>query len=479
MVLRQELLVGFFLLSFCLPGSCNLVFEVQHKFKGREKTLNELRSHDVRRHGRLLSIVDLELGGNGQPAETGLFFARIGLGTPPNDYYVQVDTGSDVLWVNCMGCSNCPEKSDIDVELRLFDPKGSSTAKFITCDQSSCSTMYGGSTIQDCKPDMLCRYTIIYGDGSATTGDFVKDYIHLQQVVGNHQTTVTNGSIEFGCATKQSGELGTASEALDGIIGFGQANSSIISQLAASGKVKKIFAHCLDSISGGGIFAIGDVVEPTVKTTPVIPHQVHYNVVLNGVKVGETTLDLPVGLFETEYRREAIIDSGTTLAYLPGHIYHPLMQKILGAQPGLKLHTVDHQFTCFKYDENVDDGFPLVTLLFVESLTLIVYPHEYLFQIRDDMWCIGWQNSGTQSRDGREVTLLGDLVLQNKLIYYNLENQTLGWIEYNCTSGIKLREEKSGKVYTVGAHRLSSPASIIEIGRLLPLLLAFTLFFIQ
>ncbi|XP_022933920.1 aspartic proteinase-like protein 2 isoform X2 [Cucurbita moschata] len=474
MVLRQELLVGFILLSFCLPGSCNLVFEVQHKFKGREKTLNELRSHDVRRHGRLLSIVDLELGGNGQPAETG-----IGLGTPPNDYYVQVDTGSDVLWVNCMGCSNCPEKSDIDVELRLFDPKGSSTAKFITCDQSSCSAMYGGSTIRDCKPDMLCRYTIIYGDGSATTGDFVKDYIHLQQVVGNHQTTVTNGSIEFGCATKQSGELGTASEALDGIIGFGQANSSIISQLAASGKVKKIFAHCLDSVSGGGIFAIGDVVEPTVKTTPVIPHQVHYNVVLNGVKVGETTLDLPVGLFETEYRREAIIDSGTTLAYLPGHIYHPLMQKILGAQPGLKLRTVDHQFTCFKYDENVDDGFPLVTLLFVESLTLIVYPHEYLFQIRDDMWCVGWQNSGTQSRDGREVTLLGDLVLQNKLIYYNLENQTLGWIEYNCTSGIKLREEKSGKVYTVGAHRLSSPASIIEIGRLLPLLLAFTLFFIQ
>lgn len=47
----------------------------------------------------------------------------------------------------------------------------------------------------------------------------------------------------------------------------------MISQLAASGKVKKIFAHCLDSIKGGGIFAIGDVVEPRVKTTPVVPHQ--------------------------------------------------------------------------------------------------------------------------------------------------------------------------------------------------------------
>ena len=50
----------------------------------------------------------------------------------------------------------------------------------------------------------------------------------------------------------------------------------MISQLAATGKVKKIFAHCLDSISGGGIFAIGEVVEPKLKTTPVVPNQYVY-----------------------------------------------------------------------------------------------------------------------------------------------------------------------------------------------------------
>ena len=80
----------------------------------------------------------------------------------------------------------------------------------------------------------------------------------------------------FRCGAKQSGERGSSSEALDGILGFGQANSSMISQLAATGKVKKIFAHCLDSISGGGIFAIGEVVEPKLKTTPVVPNQYVY-----------------------------------------------------------------------------------------------------------------------------------------------------------------------------------------------------------
>ncbi|KAF3943645.1 hypothetical protein CMV_029815 [Castanea mollissima] len=42
-----------------------------------------------------------------------LYFAKLGLGSPPKDYYVQVDTGSDILWVNCVGCKSCPKKSGL------------------------------------------------------------------------------------------------------------------------------------------------------------------------------------------------------------------------------------------------------------------------------------------------------------------------------------------------------------------------------
>lgn len=51
--------------------SGNVIFRVQNKFKGRERSLNALRAHDARRHGRLLSAVDLFLGGNGSPTATG------------------------------------------------------------------------------------------------------------------------------------------------------------------------------------------------------------------------------------------------------------------------------------------------------------------------------------------------------------------------------------------------------------------------
>lgn len=76
------------------------------------------------------------------------------------------------------------------------------------------------------------------------------------------------------CGFKQAGdEAGSSSEAVDGILGFGQANSSMLSQLALAGKVKKIFSHCLDNSKGGGVFAIGNVVHPQVTTTPIASNQ--------------------------------------------------------------------------------------------------------------------------------------------------------------------------------------------------------------
>lgn len=80
--------------------------------------------------------------------------------------------------------------------------------------------------------------------------------------------------LEIGrCGSKQSGGLSSSSGALDGIIGFGQGNTSLLTQLAASGKIKKMFGHCLDNIRGGGIFAVGEIVHPEVKPTPLMANK--------------------------------------------------------------------------------------------------------------------------------------------------------------------------------------------------------------
>ncbi|KAJ7973640.1 Aspartic proteinase-like protein 2 [Quillaja saponaria] len=464
-------LVGILILGVLILESAglaygNLVFPVHHKFKGLQKSLSALKAHDIQRRGRILSAVDLNLGGNGHPSETGLYFATIGIGSPSKNYYVQVDTGSDILWVNCVECTNCPKKSDIGIELTLYDPKSSKTSELVTCDQDFCTSTYDGNVTPGCKAQYPCRYKVVYGDGSSTAGYFVKDYLKFDRVSGNLQTAPTNGSVIFGCGAKQTGGFGKSSQALDGILGFGQANSSMISQLAISGKVKKIFSHCLDNVNGGGIFSIGEVVQPRVNTTALVPNQAHYNVIMKAIEVDGDVLELPTDIFESGDGKGTIIDSGTTLAYFPDLVYEPLMTKILGQQPGLKLQTVQDQFTCFQYTGNVDDGFSTVKFHFEDSLSLMVYPHDYLFQIREDVWCVGWQKSGMQSKGGSAMTILGDLVLSNKLVLYDLDNQVIGWTEYNCSSNIKVKDEKSGTVYTVGAHNISSASSVL-IGRML------------
>ncbi|GAB4855869.1 hypothetical protein Ancab_024508 [Ancistrocladus abbreviatus] len=439
--------------------SGNAVFRVQHKFRGREKplSLSELKAHDDRRHGRMLSAIDLPLGGDSNPGDTGLYFTKIRIGIPSKDHHVQVDTGSDILWVSCAGCDKCPTKSDLGIELTLYDPKGSSSAKMVGCGASECSMIHS-STISGCKPDMPCNYQVTYGDGSSSAGYIVQDYVHYDRVSENFQTTMVNGSVVFGCGAKLDGQLSSSSNALDGIMGFGQKNSSMLSQLAAAGKVKKAFSHCLDGEKGGGIFAIGEVVQPKLNTTPLIAEMNHYNVVMKSIEVAGNVIK-SFGYFSSH--KAAIIDSGTTLAYLPGAIYEQVMLAILSKQPGLQLETVKEQFRCFQYNKNVDDGFPTVKFHFENSLTLTVYPHEYLFEIHDEMWCVGWQNSALQSKGGNEVTLLGDMVLSNKLVFYDLVNQGIGWTEYNCSSSIKVKDNGSGAEYTVGAKDISSAGSLI------------------
>lgn len=58
--------------STAATASENLVFEVRSKFAGkRVKDLGALRAHDVHRHSRLLSAIDIPLGGDSQPESIG------------------------------------------------------------------------------------------------------------------------------------------------------------------------------------------------------------------------------------------------------------------------------------------------------------------------------------------------------------------------------------------------------------------------
>lgn len=49
---------------------------------------------------------------------------------------------------------------------------------------------------------------------------------------------------------------------------------------------------------------------------------------MKAIEVGSDVLNLPTDVFETDFRKGTIIDSGTTLAYFPDVIYDPLITKV-------------------------------------------------------------------------------------------------------------------------------------------------------
>lgn len=62
--------------------------------------------------------------------------------------------------------------------------------------------------------------------------------------------------------------------AVDGIFGFGQQGMSVISQLASQGLAPRVFSHCLKGENGGGgILVLGEIVEPNMVFTPLVPSQ--------------------------------------------------------------------------------------------------------------------------------------------------------------------------------------------------------------
>ena len=66
--------------------------------------------------------------------------------------------------------------------------------------------------------------------------------------------------------------------------------------------------------------------------------RVHYNVILKAIDVDGDPVDLPPSIASFGGNGGTIIDSGTTLAYLPQNLYNSLLKKV---------KTLLHSLICF------------------------------------------------------------------------------------------------------------------------------------
>ncbi|XP_061371529.1 aspartic proteinase nepenthesin-1-like [Gastrolobium bilobum] len=189
---------------------------VQHGIKRRKNRLQRLNAMVL-----AASTPDSQLespihAGNGE------YLMELSIGTPPKSYPAVLDTGSDLIWTQCMPCSQCYKQPT-----PIFDPKKSSTFSKLSCSSDLCSAL-PSSTCGD-----GCQYMYTYGDYSMTQG-----VLATETFTFGGKAKAKN--IGFGCGEKNEGD---GFEQASVLVGLGRGPLSLVSQLK-----EQRFSYCLTSM---------------------------------------------------------------------------------------------------------------------------------------------------------------------------------------------------------------------------------------
>ncbi|XP_059667529.1 aspartic proteinase 36-like [Cornus florida] len=463
------LILAFAAVSVNCGGFPASVLSLERAFPANQSVeLDVLRARDRARHARILhgvvgGVVDFTVAGTSDPYLVGLYFTKVKLGSPPREFNVQIDTGSDILWVTCNSCNDCPQSSGLGIELNFFDAASSSSSSLISCSDHVCASVIQ-TPAAECSPqNNQCTYTFQYGDGSGTSGYYVSDLLYFDMILGPSYSANSSASIIFGCSTHQSGDLTKMDRAIDGIFGFGRQALSVISQLSSQGITPKVFSHCLKGDgNGGGMLVLGEILDPSIVYSPLVPSQSHYNLYLQSIAVNGQALPINSAVFETSSNRGTIVDSGTTLTYLVGEAYDPFVSAITASVSQSVTPILSKGYQCYLASTSIIETFPPVSLNFAGGASMVLKPEDYLvhsgFVDRAALWCIGFQKVQDHG-----LTILGDLVLKDKIFVYDLARQRIGWADYDCSSPVNV-SITFGKEEFVNAGQLrvsSSPRNTI------------------
>ncbi|KAE8098425.1 hypothetical protein FH972_016491 [Carpinus fangiana] len=349
----------------------------------RRVELDRLRARDRARHARFLrgavsGVVDFSVQGSSDPYFVGL-----------------------ILEVTSCGLPVIPA-----VQLNFFDAASSSTTKLVPCSDPMCTSALQTAATQCSPQSNQCSYSFQYGDGSGTSCYYVSDALYFDMVLGQSLIANSSAPIVFGCSTCQFGDLTKTDKAVDGIFGFGQGDLSVISQLSSRAITPKVFSHCLKGGgNGGGILVLGEILEPGIVYSPLVPSQPHYNLYLQSIAVNGQLLPIDPAAFATSNNRGTIVDSGTTLAYLVDEAYDPFVSSITAIVQQSVIPTISNGNQCYLVSTSVNEIFSPVSLNFAGSASMVLKPEEYLVHIGFSggaaMWCIGFQ------RVQEGVTILG------------------------------------------------------------------------
>ncbi|XP_044466679.1 aspartyl protease APCB1-like [Mangifera indica] len=380
----------------------------------------------------------LPVRGNVYP--NGLYFTYMLVGSPPRPYYLDIDTGSDLTWIQCDApCSSCAKGAN-----PLYKPRKGS---IVPSEDPLCMEIQRdqkGAYCEACQ----CDYEIEYADRSSSMGVLAKDELQLM---------ITNGSLTklhvvFGCAYDQQGLLLNTLVQTDGILGLSRAKVSLPSQLTSQKIINNVVGHCLATDAGlGGYMFLGDDLVPkwgvawvSMLDTPSIDF---YRTAIVKMNYGSSLLSL--GGSDSQVGR-ALFDTGSSYTYFTKQAYIELVAALKEVSSmGLSLDSSDSTLPlCWRAKlpirsvMDVKQFFKTLSIQFgskwwIISTKLHIPPEGYLIISKKGNVCLGILD-GSEVHDGSTI-ILGDISMRGQLIIYDNVNRRIGWAKSDCVKPQRIK----------------------------------------
>nr|XP_009385987.1 PREDICTED: protein ASPARTIC PROTEASE IN GUARD CELL 2 [Musa acuminata subsp. malaccensis] len=397
-------------------------------FSGHRHRLDRLLERDSRRVvtlTRRLSTARYHVDDFGSEVVSGLeegsgeYFVRVGVGVPPRDQYLVVDSGSDIVWIQCRPCSQCYAQSE-----PVFDPAESASFAGVACGSPICGLLLSGASAAAGCHAGDCRYAVSYGDGSSTKGTLALETLTFG--------TSAVRDVAIGCGHSNRGLFVGAA----GVLGLGWGPMSFVGQLG--GQAGGAFSYCLvsrgsDAPTGSLVFGRTAAVPVGAVWVPLLRNlraPSFYYVRLLGLGVGGVRLPVLEDVFQLTEEGEGgvVMDTGTAVTRLPDAAYAALRDAFGAATAGLpRAPGVSIFDTCYSLFGYQSVRVPTVSFYFAGGTILTLPARNFLIPV-DDMatFCFAFAPSSSG------LSIMGNIQQEGIQITFDAANGFVGFGPNTC-----------------------------------------------